>query len=124
MKSHLKFLKPCDLNTCHNNLVCRTYIACFAVQNPAWGIQFFAFFVLTFLLQVFTGKQNWSAKVQNSVSYIYLSKHRTHLNKYCTSATETYNNISHALSLFPPIESKYMMDFLRKSTTWKKQNAK
>lgn len=35
--------------------------------------------------------------------------------------TETYNNVLHASSLFPPMESKYMIAFLRKSTTWEKE---
>lgn len=37
------------------------------------------------------------------------------------SHTETYNSIVHASSLFPPIESKYMTAFFRKSTTWEKE---
>lgn len=37
------------------------------------------------------------------------------------SDTETYNNILHASSLFPPIESKYRIAFLRKSTTWEEE---
>lgn len=36
------------------------------------------------------------------------------------SHTETYNNIVHASSLFPPIESKYIIAFFRKSTTWER----
>lgn len=32
-----------------------TYMALFAVQNPSWGIHFFALLVLAFLLQVFPG---------------------------------------------------------------------
>lgn len=45
-----------------------TYTALFAVQSPAWGIQFFALLVLTFLLQVVTGETKTLFPIHNSDS--------------------------------------------------------
>lgn len=42
-------------NALHPHM-CSTYIPLFAVQSPAWGIHVFALLVLTFLLQVITGR--------------------------------------------------------------------
>lgn len=93
-------------------------MALFTVQSPAWGIQFFTFLVLTFLLQIVTVGTKFSHFL-----YILMS-HQNHrlqwalkINYPGKKNAKTYNSIPHASSLFPPIESKYRISFLRKSTT-------